>query len=158
MPHIDHEERYESEIFPLIEELDYDPFTASDLTEMSSRSAQSISHTLSYVADSQEYEILKVGRFPYVYSLEGNRPEEKEAERPKDESNDEDKKDLEEVYNFLDNEGEASESRVREKINEQIELESISARMDKNGELFQNLKGYKDAKYLPEQKKFIIED
>lgn len=158
MSKIDHNEIYEEDLLPLIEDLDRDPFRSNDLSEISGYSAQVIGRTLSSASRKEQYEIEIIDRFPYVFTTEGNTEyiEENSAEEELDEPNN--SPELDEVYELLEEEEELEEEEVRSKINEVITMDSLGAKMERNGQIFQEFKDYRDVEYDRENNRFQLSD
>ncbi|QKQ98621.1 hypothetical protein GKQ38_03810 [Candidatus Nanohaloarchaea archaeon] len=170
---------YENEIRPLIRSFGRNEFRARDLSSLSSYSPQGLGHKLKSAADKEAYSIEVVDRFPYVFQVPDEELEDISPERNEnaeyleifhigeayrlllDEGQEEDEESerdgFDEVYSMLEEDDELSEKEVRRELNNHIDLETMGARMQRNGELFQNFKEYRDVEYISEQKKFTLE-
>lgn len=135
--------------------MDKDPFTSTDLSDVGDYAPQTIGHRLNSIANSGEYDIEVIDSFPYMFTLEGNGREDYEEKEP-DQEEESDDVELEEAYQLLEQQGELPENEAREEFNRRIEGKDFSTRMERQGELFQKFKDYRDVCYIPEESKFVI--
>lgn len=170
---------YENDIRPLIQNLDSNEFQASDLSPVTGYAPQTLGRKLKSAADNEVYSIEVVDRFPYVFKapdelLETDTAPERNENAEylgifqieeaykllfDDKKETEERKSLDEVYRLFESEGELSEKEVRKELNDQIDSDlSFSARMSRQGELFQDLREYRNVAYIPEEKKFKLEE
>lgn len=158
---VDHVERYEDNLKPAIEDLDHDPFYARDLGDLIDYAPQAISRTLKTVSGRKDYDIELIDRFPYLFTVEGNSaedyPEEKMNQDSEESSSENIGEQLEDVYDNLQNEGELSEIEVRRALSAQTDDSlGLAAKTEKQGKLFDELKSYRDTRYISEENKFVV--